>query len=524
MSNDNSLHADSHRSIMKSTSIVAAGTLASRILGFLRDVVLAKYFGTGFKADALFVAFRIPNLFRDLVGEGATNSVLVPVFSEYLIKKEKQEFWKFVNAIFTVGLLVLSAITLLGVLLSPAIVRLIAPGFIEDQEKLKLTVRLTKIMFPYLIFMGLTAYSMAVLYVFRSFFAPAFSPCLLNIAMIAATLLSVRYLKEPVYGLAIGVLVGGFLQFVFQLPPLIKRGIKLEKPETLRHPGVVQVGKLLLPRLFGASVYQLSAFIDTFCASFATIVGMGGISAVYYATRIVQFPMGIFGFSLASASLPVLASLANRDEIEQFKKTIIFSLENILFVMLPMSIVLVFLGHPMVRLLFERGTFDAYSTAITSSALVFYALGLAGFGGVKIMVTAFYALQDTKTPVKVAAVCLVINAGFNFLLMWPMKISGIALANSISATVNLAALFWLMQKKIGAFPAGFKEFILKCLLATAATALFIEIFWRTALPAPEFVKLFLAVFLGFVVYVFSCLALKVKQAQEILGFIIGKIK
>ncbi|MCR4338136.1 MAG: hypothetical protein NUV91_10065, partial [Candidatus Omnitrophica bacterium] len=207
MSNNNSGHPqDSHRSIIKSSSILSLGTLASRILGFLRDIILAKVFGTGFRADAFFVAFKIPNLFRDLVGEGATNSAVVPIFAEYKTKKTKEEFWQFASVILFWALVVLSFITVLGILLAPWIVRIIAPGFIADPAKLNLTVRLTQILFPYLILIGLTAHTMALLYTFRSFASPAFGPCLLNLSMIAGALLSVRFMEEPVYGMAASVL------------------------------------------------------------------------------------------------------------------------------------------------------------------------------------------------------------------------------------------------------------------------------------------------------------------------------
>jgi len=509
---------------MRSTSVISTGTLTSRILGFLRDVLLAKVLGTGFRADALFVAFRIPNLLRNFVGEGATNSAVVPVFSEYLAKKEKQEFWQFISVVLVIALVVLSVLTLLGILLAPFIVRLIAPGFMADSDKLAMTIQLTKIIFPYLIFIGLTAYSMAILYTFRSFTAPAFSPCLLNISIIASALISSRYLEEPVYGLAVGIVIGGILQLLVQMPSLLKVGIKFQWPKTLRHPGAIRVGKLLVPRLIGAGVYQFTVLIDTFCASLSFIVGAGGISAIYYSNRIIQFPMGVFTIALASAVLPTLSGFATNGQLDQMKRTIIFSLESIFFVMLPTSVIMMLLAGPIIRLLFERGEFNQYSTTITSSALLFYAIGLFSFGGIKILVTAFHSLQDTKTPVKIAALCLAINAALNFILMGPMKIAGIALASSIAATIDFLLLFYLFRKKIGKFGIGVRSFLLKIISASLVVAILVKLSW-TYLAIPfEVVKLFVIGAGAYIVYGFLCFQLKVDQAKKVCHWVMGRIK
>ena len=516
MSTDNSKHENSHRTLIKSTSIISAGTLGSRIFGFLRDVVLANLFGTGFRADALFVAFRIPNLFRDFVGEGATNSAIVPVFSEYLIKEKKESFWRFVSAILVLALMALSLITILGVLLAPWIVRLIAPGFIAEPSKLALTIRLTKIVFPYLIFIGLTAYSTAILYTFRSFTVPAFSPCLLNMSIIVSALLSSKYLEEPVYGLAIGILVGGVLQLLVQIRPLMKVGMKLKRPKTLKHPGVSQVSKLLVPRVFGAGVYQLTILIDTFCASLAAVVGVGGISAIYYSTRIIRFPMGIFGLALASAALPTFSALAANQQMDEMKKTLVFSLENIFFVMMPFAVMIIVLANPIIKILFERGEFNAYSTSITSSALLFYGIGLLSFGGIKILVSAFHAIQDTKTPVKIAALCLTINAALNLILMWPMKIAGIAFASSIAASINFVFLFVLINKRLGGgIDHGIKQFVVRILSASCFMAVAIYFMWLNFCFLHQVVRLAVVMLFGLAFYGFLCFRFKIQQAHKI---------
>lgn len=519
MSTEKILRLNSLRSLMKSMSIISLGTLASRILGFIRDIILAKFFGTGFRADAFFVAFRIPNLLRDLVGEGAANSAVVPVLSEYLHRDKKEQFWRFISVILVLAMLILSVITLLGVLLAPVIVRILAPGFMSNPEKLLMTVRLTKIVFPYLIFIGLTAYSMAILYTFRKFSVPAFSPCLLNVAVIISALLSVKYLKEPVYGLALGVLVGGVLQFAVQVPPLMKIGYRFQRPATMRHPGIFKIGSLLMPRMIGAGVYQLTIFVDTFCASLASIVGAGGISAVYYANRIIQLPMGVFGVALASAVLPMLSSFSAQKDIDRLRETLIFAVQNILFIMAPITIITMVLSEPIIRILFERGAFDAYSTSITSSALFFYAIGLFAYGGIKILVSSFHAMQDTKTPVKIAAGCLAVNAALNFLLMWPMKIAGIALATSIGAVINFLLLLWFMNKRIGGLFEGLRSFVLRIVVAAFLSGLLTRWMWYMFFGWwNDIFCLFLVSALGTGVYAAACYYFGVSQAKRAAGW------
>ncbi|HBR14959.1 MAG TPA: murein biosynthesis integral membrane protein MurJ [Candidatus Omnitrophica bacterium] len=523
MSNNNSLPPpagpDTHRSIIRTTSILSVGTLSSRVLGFFRGIILAKLLGTGMRADAFFVAQKIPNLFRDLAGEGASNAAVIPVLAEYSSKEDKEELWHFVSVFFTVALIVLSVITILGIVFAPVVVRLIAPGFMADPEKLLLTIRLTKLLFPYLIAIGLTAYCMGILYTFRSFFVPAFSPCLLNIAIIISALMASRTMKEPVFGLAIGVLIGGVLQLLAHIRPMIKLGFCYKRPKSLRHPGVVKIGKLLIPRMMGSGIYQLTVFLDSFCASLSSIVGQGGISAIYYSNRIIQFPMGVFSVALASAVLPSLSGLVNKKDIGAVKKMIVFSLENIFFVMCPTTVILLLLSNPITRVIFQRGEFDAYSTEITSIAISYYAIGLFSFGGIKILVTAFHALQDTKTPVKVAALCLAINAALNFLLMGPLKIGGIALASSMAGTIDFLILFYILDKKLNGLDSDLLRYFFKVSFAAAATGLLAFGGWNYFHFLHEYIRVIVVGVLTFLCYEWICLKLRVKQAEKVWGWI-----
>jgi len=503
-------------------SIISFGTLSSRVLGFIRDIILAKFLGTGIQADALFVAFRIPNLFRDFVGEGATNSAVVPVFSEYLVKEERERFWRFVSGVLVLAIFVLTALSILGVLLAPLIVRLIAPGFVENPEKLALTVSLTRILFPYLLFIGLTAYSMAVLFTFRRFTVPSFSPCLLNLAIIVSAVYSFWCMKDPVYGIAAGMLVGGFLQMAVQVRPLYRIGFKLQSPVSWRHPGIQQIWTLLIPRMVGAGVYQLMIFVDTFCASLASIVGAGGISAIYYSNRIIQLPMGVFSIALASAVLPTLSSLAAEQNTARLRQTIVFALENMFFIMIPVSVVTMILSRPMIHALFQRGEFDAYSTSITSSALLFYAIGLFAFGSIKVLVSAFHALQDTKTPVKVSAMCLAINATLNFVLMGPMKVAGIAFASSIAALINFSALLLVLERRINGIISNLWSFSVRVVFSSLVAGAVLQGLWPVLARLNEIIALAAGMLLSTVVYFVVALALKIPQACKILEWMHGR--
>ncbi len=513
MSTDKNTHHSSGR-LLRSTSIMSGGTLLSRFLGFIRDIIFARFFGTAAGADAFVVAFRLPNMFRDLIGEGAANSSFIPVMTEYKNKKPL-ELKEFLNVVFAWAVIILTGITVAGILLAPLVVRLIAPGFVAEPGKMELAVVLTQIMFPYLIFIGLTAFFSAIQFTYGSFMMPALGPCLLNIVLIVSTVMAVFWMKEPVYGLAAGVLVGGILQFLFQWVPLKKHGVVFARPVALQHAGAAQIGKLILPRLFGSAVYQLNIFVDTICASLVSVVGPGGISAIYYAMRIEQLPMGVFGVALASAALPTLSVHAVAQDREKFRDVLVFTLKNIFFVMLPMTVILVLLAEPVVRVIFQRGAFDAYSTSIASSALACFALGLMGYGGVKILVSAFHALQDTKTPVKIALVSLVVNAGLNVVLMFPLKVAGIALASAISSVVSISLLFHLLAPRVGGFKGQFDGFFGKLALAGLTEALVIFGLWPLLSQINECGRLCIVIPVGAIVYFMMAYLLGLPQARQI---------
>ncbi len=448
MSTDKSKPPHQHHALLKSSGIVACGVLASRMLGFVRDVIIARFLGTGFLAEAFFVAQRIPNLLRDLVGEGAANAAIVPVLSEYAHHKSREEWQECINAVLAWGVIILGSITVLGIFAAPWIVRAIAPGFAGEPGQLKLTADLTRIMFPYLILIALTAFQAGILYSLNAFFAPSFGPCLLNLAMILSAWVASLFSWPLAYVISVGVLVGGIWQFWAQWLALRRRGVYWKWPISLNHEGARQTAKLLLPRLWGGAVYQLNVFVDTFCASLAVIVGAGGIAAIYYANRMIQFPLGVFGYALSSVALPSLSKLAQEGDMPRFRATLFFALRNLLLVLIPTAVGMVIFSQWIIHIVFQRGAFDAYSTMVTSQVMFYAALGLPFFGASRILVSAFYALQDTKTPVKAATVCLIVNVVLNAALMFPLKIGGIALASSIAGAVNCLLLWNGLNKKL----------------------------------------------------------------------------
>ncbi|HTZ10801.1 MAG TPA: murein biosynthesis integral membrane protein MurJ, partial [Candidatus Margulisiibacteriota bacterium] len=436
-----------HFALAQSAGIIGVATLCSRLLGFLRDIVIARFFGVYLYAQAFVIAFRIPNLFRDLVGEGATNAAFVPVFSEYDLKHSKEEFWELANVVLNLLLVTATAITLLGIVFSPLIVRLIAPGFTADPQKLATTIKLNRIIFPYVLLICLSTYSMGLLNSLKHFAVPAFAPCLLNISIILFAIL----FGEGIKGLALGVLVGGILQLAVQIPVLYKKGFRLKLFKRFRHPAAKTIGLLMAPRVLSSSVYQLNNFVDSIFGSLAFIVGEGGVAILYFSYRLIQFPLGIFSNSLSQAILPTMSSQALTEDINSLKRTLSWGLRATFFVMLPASSGLMFLSFPIVSTLFGGGRFDQYSAQATAAALFFYSIGLFAYGANKILQSCFFALRDTVTPTKVAFLALGLNIIFNAILMFPLKIAGLALATSISGTISFIVLFASLRRKMGGF-------------------------------------------------------------------------
>jgi putative peptidoglycan lipid II flippase len=437
--------SENHK-IARAATTIGMGTFLSRILGFIRDMVIADFFGVGMAADAFFVAFRIPNLWRRLVGEGSLTISFIPVYTEYLTQKSEEETREVTHIAFTIAGVILLILTVLGVLFSPILIRIIAPGFIQIPEKFQLTVTLNQIIFPYLFFMGLFALCMGILNSQRHFFAPAIAPIFLNISIIVSVFLFYQTFKMPVMTLALGVLAGGVIQFFFQIPFLWKRGITFRLNFNFRHPAIKRIGLLMIPGLIGTGVYQLNVFIDTIFASF---LPSGSVSYLFFADRLMEFPLGIFAIAIGMASLPSLSGLASRGKMEEFKETLSFTFRLVSFISIPAMVGLIALKTPIINLLFQRGLFDTSATEKTAFALLFYSVGIWAIAGSRTIVPAFYSLQDTWTPLKIALICLGTNVILNSILIFPLKHGGLALATSLSSMLNLILLFRKLGPNLG---------------------------------------------------------------------------
>lgn len=435
-----------HEQITRSAGLVGSLTFLSRIAGYARDVVIAYFFGATATTDAFWVAFRIPNLLRRLFAEGSLTISFIPVFTQYLETKSKEEAKKVADAVFTILVFLLILISIAGILLSPYIIKLFAAGF--DNSTFDLAVSLNRIMFPYILFISLTALSMGVLNSLRHFFAPAISPVILNICIIIGVLLLYKNFNIPIYAAAVGVLAGGVLQLVFQLPFLYGRGFLFSFRKQVRHPAVKKIGLLIIPQLFGVAVYNLNILVNTQYASFMT---EGTISYLYFAERLIEFPLGIIAVSIATVLLPSLSSHVAKKEFDKFKETYSFTLRLMFFILIPALVGLIVLRVPICNLLYQRGEFDYAATIFTSQALLGYAVGLWAVGGIRITAPAFYSMQDTKTPVIIAFIAFIANAILGYVLGFTLgyKHTGLALASSISSIINFLLLFYLIERRVG---------------------------------------------------------------------------
>ena len=435
--------------IVRALGSIGSATLASRILGFVRDMVVALAFGAGPITDAFFVAFRIPNMLRRLLAEGALSTAVIPVFTEYHVNRSPADFARMLRAVLALGLLALGVATVLGIVLAPWLLPVIAPGFTADPAQAELTVLLTRVMFPYLLLVGLAALANGVLNTHGRFFAAALGPALLNLGMIGGVLLLARRVQPPVLALAIGVLVGGGAQLAAQLPSLRRLGALVAPSSELRHPAVGRVARLIPAAVFGLAAVQVTVFVNTLLAS---LLPPGSISFLYYADRLMEFPLGVFGIALASASLPAMARQAAARDDAGVAATLQFALRLSCYVAMPATVGLLMLRVPITRVLFERGRFGPAATAATADALAGYAVGLVAFAAARIAAQVFYALGEPGTAVRMGALAVGANVVAAVALMQPAGAVGLALASSIGAWVNLAALMVAARRRLG--PGG----------------------------------------------------------------------
>jgi putative peptidoglycan lipid II flippase len=450
--------------LFKSTMIVSMMTFLSRILGFVRDIVIARMFGAGLGADVFFVAFKIPNFLRRLFAEGAFSQAFIPVLAEYKNKGDRDLKQLIAD---TSGTLagILFVITAIGMLTAPFIIMVFAPGFIDENNKLELAGQLLAITFPYLFFISLTALAGSILNSFGKFAAPAFTPVFLNISLISCALYLAPELAQPVEALAWGVFIGGLAQLLFQIPFLIN--IKqLHWPKWgWKSEGVQKIFKLMLPAMFGVSVSQINLLLDTLLASFLVT---GSISWLYYSDRLVEFPLGLIGIALATVILPSLSKQHAVASEQHFSNTLDWGLRWVFIIGTPAAIGLIFLAEPLLITLFQYGEFSASDAHQASLSLMAYGTGLLPFILIKVLAPGYYARQDTKTPVKIGIIAMVSNMVFNVVLMLQFAHVGLAMATALSAALN-ASLLFIGLKRRGVYKAnaGWLSFALKIVIANS---------------------------------------------------------
>ena len=424
------------RSLLGSGALVGGMTTISRVLGLTRDIVIATLFGARPEADAFFVAFRIPNLFRRLFAEGAFSQGFVPVLAEYRAQRSDAEVRALVARVVGALGFLLTLFTIAGIVGAGLILTLFAPGF-GDDPRAALAADMLQLTFPYLLLISLVALAGGVLNTFGRFGVPAFTPVWLNVSLISAALVLPPFLDEPVLALAWGVLAAGVVQLVFQLPFLARLGMLAWPRISFSDPGVRRIGRLMLPAAFGASVGQLNLLIDTMLAS---LLMAGSVSWLYYADRLMELPLGIFAIALSTVLLPSLSQDHARADAERFGRTLDAGMRLGLLLTAPAATALCVLAVPLVVTLFGYGAMGQGDVRASATALQAYALGLLGFTGVKILAPGFFARQDTRKPVRIAVIAMGCNIGLNLALIGPLAHVGLALATSLAACLNAALL------------------------------------------------------------------------------------
>ncbi|BCS88925.1 putative lipid II flippase MurJ [Pseudodesulfovibrio sediminis] len=493
---------------------MAGATLISRGLGFVRDIIVAFALGAGLFADAFFVAFRIPNLLRRLFGEGSLTMAFVPVYSRVREEEGEEAAQAMARSAMIWLAMILVFITVLVEILARPLTIVIAPGFLDNSEQFRATVDLVRICFPYVIFICGVALCMGILNSRDHFLAPALAPVALNVALIGSALFGYYMGYNVAYSMAYGVLIGGAAQWLLQQPFLVRSGFSWRGPWAWKNKGVARMGLLMLPTVFGAAVYQLNIVLSTLLASYLPV---GSVSYLYYADRLVQFPLGVFGVAISTAALPSLAKLAARGELEEFDSALTSALGLTLFIALPAAAGLVGLAEPIIGILFQRGAFTPEAVVATAQALIAYSIGLPFIALSRPLVAGFYALEDTKTPVKIAVVCLMANIGLGVWLMQFLSHIGLALAVSLSSFLNFVLLYVLLTRKRGArlLPPGstFKTGLLSILIGWGAYATAsLHPWWLVLIPV------------WVVVYVLMAFALQMVEARLFWGMIKSRIQ
>ncbi len=507
--------------IARSTGVVSSATFLSRLLGLVREQVFAYLFGAGFATDAFIAAFRIPNLLRDLFAEGALSSAFIPVFTDHLTNQGKQKAWELANLVLNLLLVAVSIIVILGIVFSPYIVKIIAPGFADEAGKQELTTLLSRIMFPFLLLIALAALAMGILNTFRRFGIPALAPTMFNLGMIAGGIFLSPLFHPPIIGMALGVLLGGFGQMAIQLPSLRRIGFKYRFRINLRHPGVKRILLLMAPATLGLASTQVNIFVNTLIAS---LLPQGSVSYLNYSFRLMQFPIGVFGVAVATVTFPVISAYAARKQTKELLETFTSSLKLVYFLTIPSAVFLAVASQPVISVLFQHGKFVFLDTVAASQALIFYCIGLFAYSSVRLTASTFYSMGDTRTPVKTSAVAVAVNIILNLLLMHPLGFRGLALAASVAAMTNLFLLLVILDKRIGPLDRkGIAAAFLKILSTAALMGLTLWAYLRyfglnleVAGLGEKIVSLLIILALGLVSYLVLSYMLRLSELARLL--------
>ncbi|MEE9101541.1 murein biosynthesis integral membrane protein MurJ [Pseudomonas nitroreducens] len=429
--------------LLKSLAAVSSMTMISRVLGFVRDTIVARMFGAGMATDAFFVAFKLPNLLRRIFAEGAFSQAFVPILAEYKTQQGEEATRTFIAYVSGLLTLILALVTALGILAAPWVIWVTAPGFVDSPEKFELTSALLRVTFPYILLISLASLAGAILNTWNRFSVPAFVPTLLNVSMILFSLFLTPYFDPPIMALGWAVLAGGLAQLLYQLPHLKKIGMLVLPRINLRDSGVWRVMKQMGPAILGVSVSQISLIINTIFASFLVA---GSVSWMYYADRLMELPSGVLGVALGTILLPSLAKTYASDDRHEYSRLMDWGLRLCFLLVLPCSLALAVIAEPLTVALFQYGKFSAHDALMTQRALIAYAVGLLGIILVKVLAPGFYARQNIKTPVKIALFTLVSTQLMNLVFIGPLKHAGLALAISLAACLNAGLLFWQLRK------------------------------------------------------------------------------
>ena len=449
--------------LLKSLAAVSSMTMISRVLGFVRDTIVARMFGAGMATDAFFVAFKLPNLLRRIFAEGAFSQAFVPILAEYKTQKGEEATRTFIAYVSGLLTLVLALVTALGILAAPWVIWITAPGFADTPEKFDLTTALLRVTFPYILLISLASLAGAILNTWNRFSVPAFVPTLLNVSMIVFSLFLTPYFDPPVMALGWAVLAGGLAQLLYQLPHLKKIGMLVLPRLNLRDSGVWRVLKQMGPAILGVSVSQISLIINTIFASF---LAAGSVSWMYYADRLMELPSGVLGVALGTILLPSLAKTYASDDRHEYSRLMDWGLRLCFLLVLPCALALALIAEPLTVSLFQYGKFSANDALMTQRALIAYAVGLLGIILVKVLAPGFYARQNIRTPVKIALFTLVSTQAMNLVFIGPLKHAGLALAISLAACLNAGLLYWQLRKHDLFEPQpGWAKFLGKLVLA-----------------------------------------------------------